>query len=223
MDRKTRVLIVVSSLMALVLVVSNIAAVKLWDLCGIPVDGGLIIFPLSYILGDLAVELYGEKTAGWIVFLVAALNILTMLIFAVVIALPPYPGWDGQGALEATLGSSIRITVASLTAFIASSLSNNWLFCRIKIRQASSEFRPAEDYDRGYRLRAILSSLLGRFIDNALFETIGFLGVLPTKDFIKQAIGAYVEGTVVETVLVIFVSGFVVSAIKRYIRKEAPA
>ena len=239
MSRKNKVLVILSSLMVLTLVISNLAAVKIWNLFGIPVDGGLIIFPLSYVLGDAAVEIYGKKTARFLIYLVTALNILSVLVFTAVIALPAFPGWNGQEAFAATLGSSARITIASLTGFVASSLSNNWLFVRMKVQQIhdSRHYSPVElaaglhkekdllpetldKYDKGYRLRSIASSLLGRLLDNLLFETIAFLGVLPLSDFLKQAVAAYFEGMIVEAFLVFTISEPIIIAIKGYIRAE---
>ena len=84
-----------------VLIVSNIAAVKLWDFFGIPVDGGIIIFPLSYVINNLTSELYGRKMANRIVVIGLTMNILAVLVFLLVGILPSYSGWDGQASSDA--------------------------------------------------------------------------------------------------------------------------
>ena len=57
--RKTT-LIYLTAISAGILLISNLAATKLWDMFGIAVDGGVICFPISYILGDIIIEFYGK-------------------------------------------------------------------------------------------------------------------------------------------------------------------
>lgn len=243
MMKKTKFLIVLASTSAMTLLISNLAATKLWLLPGIniAVDGGLLIFPLSYVIGDLIVEFYGERIANEVVWLSMVLNLIAMLTFVVVKFLPPFPGWEGQEAYETILGFAPRIMLGSLAAYVASGLTNNYAFAKIKRRQFDAydknkrkqkndrEFWALiEEYDGrvpffeknpadGYGLRAIGSSIFGRLIDNLIFETVAFLGVLPLKDFIPQMTGAFVEGLLVEAVLTFTVSRALVRIVNRYI------
>ena len=243
MDKKTKVLIVFSSISAMTLLISNLAATKLWLLPGfnIAVDGGLLIFPLSYVVGDLVVEFYGERTANEVVWLSMILNLIAMLTFVVVGLLPPFPGWEGQEAYETILGFAPRVMLGSLAAYVASGLTNNYIFVKIKDRQPAvhDEKNVLNEYleimrehgskvavpwymknignKGGYSLRAIVSSVVGRIVDNVIFETVAFLGVLPLRDFIPQMVGAFVEGLVVETVLTLTISRIAVKRLNRYI------
>lgn len=84
---RNRFLIYLTAISAGALLISNLAAVKLWNLFGIAVDGGVIVFPLTYIIGDLTVEFYGKKIAKNVVLAGLLVNIIAVLVFTIVIAL----------------------------------------------------------------------------------------------------------------------------------------
>ena len=81
--RKTT-LIYLTAISAGILLISNLAATKLWDMFGIAVDGGVICFPISYILGDIIIEFYGKKTAKSVILSSLLLNILAAIVFWIV-------------------------------------------------------------------------------------------------------------------------------------------
>ena len=215
-----------TGIMSLAIFSANIAAVKLWNAGGIAVDGGLLIFPLTYVAGDILVELYGQKLANYVSIIATVLNVVIIGLMVAVVALPAYPNWGGQVAFSEVVFSSLRITVASLTGFLFSQFTNNASFRKIKLTQWRKYHFPVEPDDedlyyegvniRGYKVRALASSAIGRLVDNALFETIAFLGVLSTGEFLLQAVMAYVEGFIVELVLIIFVSQPLVNLARRY-------
>ena len=219
---QVKLLAILSGVMMLAIFAANIAAVKLWDLWGIAVDGGLIIFPLTYVVGDILVELYGQKMANFVSIVATIANVIIIGLMVIVVMLPAYPNWNGQTEFQNVVFSSLRITAASLIGFLFSQLTNNMSFRKIKYsqwqRQRIDEEEPYyEDMDvRHYKTRALLSSMLGRLVDNALFETIAFLGVLSTGEFLLQAVMAYVEGFVVEFLLIAFVSQPLVRLCRRY-------
>ncbi len=193
MRRSTRVLVILMAVMVMTLIVSNIAATKIWSLLGIPADGGLIVFPISYIVSDMLVELYGRKIANFVAIMAMLMNLVAMLFFIAVVNLPAYSGWDGQNALASVLGFSVRISVASLTSFLLSSITNNYVFTWMRKRSDK------------YVVRALSSSLVGRIVDVMIFELVAFFGVLSFQDFIIQAIGAYAEGQLVEIAFLVIV------------------
>ena len=82
---RTKLLIYLGALSVGTLLISNLVAMKLWDFFGVAVDGGVVVFPLTYILGDLIVEFYGKKTAKDIVFAGFLVNILAVFVFYLVI------------------------------------------------------------------------------------------------------------------------------------------
>lgn len=203
--QKIRVLVAMTALSVLVLVVANIVSVKLWDFAGIAVDGGIVIFPLSYILGDLMMEIYGKKMANYVVFLSFGMDVLVTLIILVVGCLPAYPGWGGQAAYEAILGFTPRIMLGSLVAYLVSELMNNVVF--EKIKRVTGEGK--------LWLRLLGSSAVARVADTVIFETVAFFGVLSAGEFILQAGFAYVAGFALEIILTP-VTYWLVGKLKKY-------
>ena len=195
MAARNKVLIFFSVMSGGILLISNIAAVKIWDFFGVPVDGGIILFPLSYILADLTVEFFGSKKANCIILSSSILNIVAILVFFIVGRLPGYDGWNLQESYDAILGFASRIVCGSLTAYLISSIVNNIVF--EKIRKATI----IEERNKKFWYRAIGSSAVAHIIDSLIFELVAFYGVLPVKDFIMQAVFAYAAGMIFEIVL----------------------
>ncbi len=192
-QKKLKLLIYFTALSSGTLLISNLSAIKLWNLGGIAVDGGLVLFPLTYILGDLIVELFGRKMARSVVLSGFLINVIAVLVFWAVIALPPYPGWEMQEAYSSVLGFSWRIIFGSLCGYLSSNLLNNYLFVRMK--HSNSVF------SRSFIARALGSSAFAHIVDSAVFETIAFIGVLPFNEFLTQAIFAYILGMGLELIL----------------------
>lgn len=190
---KLKLLIYFAAISAGALLISNLAAIKLWDFLGIAVDGGIVVFPLTYILGDLIVEFYGKKIAKSVVFSSFLVNIIAVIAFYIVIALPSYPGWNMQDAYTSVLGFTPRIIIGSLTAYICSNLLNNYIFTRLKNGNGV--------FARSFIARALSSSAFAHIIDCIIFETIAFLGVLTLKEFFVQAVFAYILGIGFELIL----------------------
>jgi uncharacterized integral membrane protein (TIGR00697 family) len=186
--KKLKVALALTAFSASILVISNIVAVKLWDFCGIAVDGGIAIFPLTYIIGDLVVELYGKKLANYVIGVGFVLNILAVLVFVLVGMLPPFADWGDQEAYQAILGFTPRIVAGSLIAYVFSGMVNNFFF--EKIRKKTGE--------KHLYIRSLGSSAIAKVVDNVLFKTIAFLGVLSFEDFMWQLGFAYVASLVLE-------------------------
>ena len=183
---KLKLLIYFAAISASALLISNLAAIKLWDFFGIAVDGGIVVFPLTYIIGDLIVEFYGKKTAKTIIYAGFLINITAILVFYIVIALPAYEGWEMQSAYSDIFGFTPRIIIGSLMAFVCSNIFNNYIFTRLK--NGSGLFA------NSFIARALGSSAFAHIIDCIIFETIAFLGVLPLQAFLVQAGFAYILG-----------------------------
>lgn len=149
-----------------VLLISNVASSKILALGPFDFDGGTILFPLSYIFGDILTEVYGYKRTRKIIWLGLAMAILMAAVFMIVGALPPSGGWDGQEAYSAILGWTPRIVLASVIAYFAGEFSNSYLLAKIKIWMEG----------RHLWIRTIGSTLVGEGIDTVLFVLIAFYG-----------------------------------------------
>jgi len=192
-EKRIRLLIYFSALSAGALLISNLSAIKLWNLGGIAVDWGIVLFPLTYILSDLTVELFGKSLSRTVIYAGFLINLIAVFVFYAVIALPAYPGWNMQEAYAAVLGFSPRIIFWSLAGYLSSNLLNNWLFIRMKNSDSA--------LSRSFIARALGSSALAHIVDSGVFETVAFLGVLPFREFLMQAVFAYILGMGLELLL----------------------
>jgi uncharacterized integral membrane protein (TIGR00697 family) len=179
-----------------VLLISNVAsAAKIVNL-GLPVltfDAGTLLFPVSYIFGDVLVEVYGYRRSRrviWIGFACAALLGLTL---AVVRWLPGDAQWVadvGPDAFDKVLGTlaSGRIILGSLLAYFAGEFSNAYIMAKLKVRTQG----------RWLWLRTIASTLVGELVDTVVFVCIAFLGVWPADLLMSIIISNYLFKTGVE-------------------------
>lgn len=190
---KAELFAILTALTSTVLIVSNLASTKMFDFFGTGLvwDGGAILFPVSYILGDIVTEIFGFKNAKKVIWTAFAMNLIAVLALFIVQILPPGPGWGNQVAFETIIGFMPRIVAGSLIAFVAGQILNAYVFVKIK------------EITKGKRLwqRAIGSSLVGDLVDTVLFTTIAFIGTISTPQFIGLLIIAYISKIIGETVL----------------------
>lgn len=203
---------IMTALSATVLIVSNLASTKMFDFFGTGLvwDGGAILFPLSYILGDVIAELYGFKCAKKVIWTAFAMNLIAVLALFFVQLLPPGPGWGNQLAYETIIGFMPRIVAGSLTAFVAGQILNAYVFVKIK------------EITKGKHLwqRAIGSSLVGDLVDTVIFTTIAFIGTISDMQFVGLLVIAYVSKIVGETLLLPVTYG-VINLCKKLVENEA--
>lgn len=174
------------------LFISNILAAKIWCLGPFTFDGGLILFPLTYVLGDILAEVYGKKTANRIAIYCTISNIIGFSTFIIVDMLPAAPDMENVASFSIALHLSLRITLASMVGFIASSFINNHIVELLKACTKQNEIGT----------RAWASSLCARAADTLLFSTIAFYGRMEPLAFLKHMAYAMAAGTIVETVLI---------------------
>jgi queuosine precursor transporter len=152
-----------------VLIISNIASSKI-VLCGpFTFDGGTILFPISYIFGDVLTEVYGYRKSRQVIWIGFASTLLMTVVLAIVGFLPSAPGWENQDAYMKILGTTPRIVAGSLIAYFAGEFSNSYILARMKI------------FTRGRWLftRTIGSTIVGEGIDTLFFASIAFAGTVP--------------------------------------------
>lgn len=193
--REPRIYDLIAIAFVSLLVLSNVAATKLigLDVFGFQLifDGGAILFPLTYILGDVLAEVYGFKRAKRAILAGFAFSILASLVFLAVGALPPGPGYENQDAFVAVLGFVPRIVTASVLAYLAGQLLNSWVLVKIK-----------ERWGQGHLwARLIGSTLVGEFADTLIFCTIAFYGVITGAEFLNYLMVGYVYKVAVEILL----------------------
>lgn len=177
-----RYLDLITALFVAVLLISNVASAKILALGPFSFDGGTIIFPLSYIFGDILTEVYGYRRSRRVIWTGFACAVLMAMVFAIVGALPPADGWENQAAFDAILGVTPRIVLGSLLAYWAGEFSNSVILARLKVITSG----------RWLWTRTIGSTLVGEGIDTLIFATVAFLGVLPNDLLAALIVSNYV-------------------------------
>jgi uncharacterized integral membrane protein (TIGR00697 family) len=168
-NRNFRYLDVITAFFVAVLLISNIVSVKIVRVAFFTYDGGTILFPLSYIFGDILTEVYGYARSRRVIWLGFACALIMSLVFMLVGRLPEVtsPGQPPIGpAYNAVLGFVPRIVVASLIAYFSGEFSNSFVLARMKILTRG----------RWLWTRTIGSTLIGEMVDTLLFVAIAFAG-----------------------------------------------
>jgi len=199
---------VVAAFFVSILVISNIASsAKIVDvgitLFTIPLafDGGTLLFPFVYVLGDVLTEVYGFRTARRVILTGFAVMVLAALAFFVLGLLPPEAGWEaetgGNAAFDAILGgmSSGGIVLASLAAYLAGEMSNSLVLSKLKVKMKG----------RLLWVRTIGSTLVGELLDSLLFIFIASItGVFPWEIFWSLVLTNYILKCAIEAVVTPF-------------------
>ena len=177
-----RYLDLITGLFVAVLLISNIASSKIVEIWKFTFDGGTILFPLSYIFGDILTEVYGFRRSRrviWIGFFCAALMSLTLGLIGLI---RPAIGWEYQEAYMRILGQTPRIVTASLIAYFAGEFSNSFILAKMKILTKG----------KWLFTRTIGSTIVGEGIDTIIFVLIAFLGVYPNDLVLLIIISNYI-------------------------------
>jgi uncharacterized integral membrane protein (TIGR00697 family) len=151
------------------LIAANITAVKLISLYGLLLPAAIVIFPVSYILGDVLTEVYGFRQARRVIWLGFLCNLIVVAAIWIGLVLPAASFWDGQEAYERILGAAPRILAASFLAYLVGEFANAFVLAKMKIATEG----------RFLWARTIGSTLVGQGLDSLLFITLAFAGVIP--------------------------------------------
>jgi hypothetical protein len=151
------------------LLTANVIATKLVTVGGLILPAGLIVFPLSYVVGDVLAEVYGYAAVRRIIWLGFACNLVMVVAIWLAGRLPPAPFWQHQGAFDEVLGQTPRILAASFLAYLGGSFVNIYVLARLKVATGG----------RWLWTRTIGSTIAGQGLDSAVFVVLAYLGVVP--------------------------------------------
>src|SRR3989344_1899730 len=159
MTQTSKYFTIISSIFVSILIISNTVATKLFSLGPFIFTGAIFVFPISYIFGDILVEVYGYSNSRRIIWTGFFALILMSIVYWIVGLLPPAPGWENQEAYVSILGVIPRIVAASIIGFWAGEFSNAFILAKLKI------------LTKGKYLwtRTIGSTAVGQLVDTALF------------------------------------------------------
>jgi uncharacterized integral membrane protein (TIGR00697 family) len=197
----------VTAAFAVIIVVSNIASsAKIVDLginlgsLRLAFDGGTLLFPISYIFGDILTEVYGFKASRRVIWTGFVLSGLTSCVFALLAVLPGEGDWNnyaGNAMYQTILGgmSSGGIMAASLAGYLLGEFSNSVMLSRVKVLMKG----------RLLFVRTISSTLVGEALDSLVFVSVAvFFGVFPKEIFVELVITNYILKCLLEIVLTPF-------------------
>lgn len=167
--QNSRWFVLVTALFVTCLITANLIAVKLVNLFGFIVPAAVIIFPISYIFGDVLTEVYGYAASRRVIWLGFFCNLVAVVAIWLGGLLPPASFWQGQAAYETILGFTPRLLLASFLAYLVGEFANSIVLAKMKIATRG----------RWLWTRTIGSTLIGEGLDSLVFITVAFFGIIP--------------------------------------------
>ena len=183
--------VLITVIFTVCLVTSNIIAVKLIHVFGLVLPAAIIIFPISYVFGDVLTEVYGYRKARLVIWLGFLCNLFSVIAIWLGQVLPAASFWDGQASYERILGYAPRLLAASFIAYLVGEFANSYVLAKMKIAT------------RGKWLwtRTIGSTLAGQGLDSLVFMVIAFSGVIPAAGLANAVITQWLVKSAYEAVL----------------------
>jgi len=175
------------------LLISNISAVKIIDIHGFLTDGGALLFPLTYIFGDVLTEVYGYRYARRAIWTAFSTMAIASIVFLLVGAAPAGADWGLQDSWNNILGFVPRIVLASLAAFLVGQFLNAFVLAKLKVRFGKKRLW----------IRLIGSTVVGELFDTIVFTLVAFTGTgfMNAHDTVKFIIMGWLFKTAVEVIM----------------------
>ena len=160
--------VAIAAIFVTTLITANIVAVK--PIPGLgplgPLPAAMLVFPISYIFGDVLTEVYGYARARQVIWLGFGCNLFAVAVFALAGWLPGAAWWtpELQASYGQILGATPRILAASFAAYLVGEFANSYVMARLKIATAG----------RHLWVRTIGSTVVGQFLDSLVFISLAF-------------------------------------------------
>lgn len=196
----------IAAVFCCLLLISNIGATKGIQFGPVLTDGGVFLFPLTYVLGDVMSEVYGMRAARRVIVLGFGIQLLASLTFWLVSISPGAPGYTGQGAFDTIVGVVPQILLASACGYLLGEFLNSYVL--VKLKERTSEHK--------LWLRLVSSTLVGEFFDTLTFCLIAgpAIGITGFADLANYTILGFVIKVGVE-ILLLPITYRVIAAIKK--------
>ncbi|MDD6024497.1 MAG: queuosine precursor transporter [Oscillospiraceae bacterium] len=183
-EKKTvsQTFMVIAVLYVTCLLLSNIIAGKMWAVTSsITLPAAVILFPITYIFGDVFTEVYGFRKARTIIWLGFGCSFFAVLIYLITVALP-HPGfWENQEAYALVMGTTPRVAAASFIGYLFGEFSNSMVLSRLKVKTQGKKLW----------IRTILSTLVGEGLDSVIFVTVSFWGTMDNGTVLQMILFQY--------------------------------
>ena len=179
----TRCFLIIAVIYVTCLLLSNLVAGKMWAVSeSITLPAAVILFPVTYILGDIFTEVYGFAKARTIIWLGFACSFFAVVIYLITIYLPHPSFWENQEAFEIVMGTTPRVAAASFIGYLFGEFSNSVILSRLKVA-TKGKWLP---------LRTILSTVVGEGFDSVIFIMISFWGTMENSVVLKMILFQYI-------------------------------
>lgn len=172
------------------LITANVLETKQISVGPLNITGGLIVFPVSYIINDCVCEVWGYGKARLLIWTGFFMNALFVGFGALADFIPGAVYWDNEAGFHAIFGLAPRITAASFVAFVVGSFVNAYVMSRMKISSRG----------RHFSYRAILSTVFGESADSLIFFPLAFYGIVPDNELLVLMVSQVILKTVYEIV-----------------------
>lgn len=180
-----------SMLFCVCLITANVLETKQMAFGPISITGGLIVFPVSYIINDCVCEVWGYRKTRLLIWLGFSMNFLFVMFAALCDMIPGAPYWDNDAGFHAIFGLAPRVAAASFAAFIIGSFVNAYVMSKMKVSSKG----------RNFSFRAILSTIFGELADSVIFFPLALGGVVPNSELPVLILSQIVLKTAYEIVV----------------------
>ena len=187
------------------LLLSNLIAGKMWSVTSsITLPAAVVLFPVTYILGDVFTEVYGFKKARSVIWIGFLCSFFAVAIYLLTIALPHPSDWENQGAYEIVMGTTPRVALASFLGYLFGEFSNSVILSKLKVKTKGKHLW----------VRTILSTVVGEGFDSVIFIMVSFWGTMENSVILQMILFQYLFKVLYE-VLFTPVTYAVVNRIKK--------
>lgn len=171
----------ITGLFAACLIISNILDTKIFKFFSLDLPGGIILFPIVYVFGDMLTEVYGYAHSRRVIWTGFAALLLMVITSVIVQNLQPASFWTLQKEYNDILGKVPRIVLASVTAYFLGEFVNSYTIAKLKVKDAGKRMP----------LRFILSTVIGQFVDTTVFVLIAFTGQMDFNALMMITLSAW--------------------------------
>lgn len=180
-----------SILFCVCLITANVLETKQISFGQINITGGLLVFPVSYIINDCVCEVWGYGKARLLIWTGFAMNFIFVVFGALADAIPGAPYWHNDEGFHAVFGLAPRIAAASFVAFLAGSFINAYVMSRMKLSSGG----------RHFSLRAVVSTVFGETADSVIFFPLALSGVVPAGEMLPLIVSQVLLKTLYEIII----------------------
>lgn len=209
-DKLSVLFLLFGMLFCVCLIAANLLETKQIMILGVSLTGGLIVFPVSYIINDCVCEVWGYRKARLLIWLGFVMNFFFVGVGALCDIIPGAPYWSNDAGFHAIFGLAPRIAGASFVAFLAGSFVNAYVMSKMKIASNGKHFS----------VRAILSTVFGESVDSLIFFPLALYGVVPNNELPILMMWQVLLKTAYE-IVALPITVRVVSRIKRHEGEDA--